>query len=206
MPGTMEPCVFVIDDEEDIRGAVAMLVKSVGLQVQTFVDATEFLEVFDPDQPGCLVVDVRLPGTNGLQLQRLLNEREVLTPFIFISGHGDIPLAVRAVRNGALDFIEKPFRDEELLACVQYAVELDRQRRAEQAWRREIEARLETLTPREREVLDCMVAGMQNKAAARELGISIRTVEIHRSRILHKLDVEQVSEVVRMVLTAQGNQ
>lgn len=203
MPSEQEPCVFVIDDASEVRDAIATLVRSVGLTASTFGSATEFLERFDPAAPGCLIIDVRLPGMNGLQLQRELSSRGNITPVIMISGHGDIPMAVQAVRQGALDFVEKPFRDNALLSWVQYAVELDRRGRQDQRLRKQVEAMLEELTAREREVLERMLAGKPNKITARELGVSIRTVEIHRSRILHKMNAEQASDVVRVVLMAR---
>lgn len=202
MSSELEPCVFVIDSESQIRDDISSLVQSVGLKAQTYGSATEFLEELDPEAPGCLIMDVRLPGMNGLQLQRELKNRGCIAPVIFVSRHGDIPTVVRAVRRGALNFVEKPYREEALLACVQSAVELDRERREEHRLQKHVQKLLDGLTRRERDVLDRMLTGKPNKITARELGISIRTVEIHRSRILQKMGAEQASDVVRMLLMA----
>jgi two-component system response regulator FixJ len=197
------PCVFVVDDEKDVRDAISLLVSSVDLDVAAFESARAFLDACDPQRPGCLILDVRLPGMNGLEAQRIIRERGITLPVIFISGHGDIPIAVRAVREGALDFLEKPFRDEALLACVQRAVDLDMENRAEERARRAIEQNLETLTPREVEVLERLIDGKVNKIIARELDVSTRTVEIHRARVLHKMGADNVSQLVRMALSTE---
>ncbi|MBA1148638.1 response regulator transcription factor [Ectothiorhodospiraceae bacterium WFHF3C12] len=196
-----EPCVFIVDDEQDVRDAIAMLVSSVDLQAESFATARDFLDAYDGTRPGCLILDVRLPGMNGLEAQKVLRERGITLPVIFISGHGDIPMAVRAVREGALDFVEKPFRDDALLACVQRAVEIDRENRAQEGARQTIEEHLDTLTPREVEVLERLIDGKVNKIIARELDVSTRTVEIHRARVLHKMGADNVSQLVRMALS-----
>jgi len=203
MPQDQEPCVFVVDDEEDVRDAISLLVSSVGLNAETYATARAFLEACDGSRPGCVILDVRLPGMNGLEAQRALRERGVQLPIIFISGHGDIPMAVRAVQNGALDFLEKPFRDDALLDCVNRAIELDREARAQESARQDIEAKLETLTPREVDVLERLIDGKVNKIIARELDVSTRTVEIHRARVLHKMGADNVSQLVRLTLSTE---
>lgn len=203
MPTDQDPCVFIVDDEPDVRDAISLLVSSVDLNAESFASAREFLDAYDPARPGCLILDVRLPGMNGLEAQKVMRERGISLPIIFISGHGDIPMAVRAVREGALDFVEKPFRDDALLACVQRAVELDGENRQQEGARQEIEAQLETLTPREVEVLERLIDGKVNKIIARELDVSTRTVEIHRARVLHKMGADNVSQLVRMALSTE---
>lgn len=200
----LEERVFIVDDEEDVREAVKLLIASVGLTAETFASAQAFLDAYEPGTPGCLVLDVRLPGMNGLVAQQTLRERRIDLPIVFISGHGDIAMAVRAVRDGALDFLEKPFSDQALLDCVHRGLALDRERRAEAAERQAVEAGLATLTPREREVLDRLVEGKVNKIIARELDVSTRTVEIHRARVLQKMDVDNASQLVRKVVGTMG--
>lgn len=197
-----QPVVFVVDDEEDVREAVALLMRSVALPVETFDSAAAFFDAYRPERPGCLVLDVRLPGMNGLAAQAALADRGIRVPVIFISGHGDIPMAVRAVQAGALDFLEKPFSDAALLDRVQRALDLDRERRAESLRAAAVADGLEQLTPREREVLECLLEGKVNKMIARELDVSTRTVEIHRARVLHKMGVRNVPQLVRLVLAA----
>lgn len=197
-----QPTIFVVDDEADVRESVSLLVRSVGLAVETFATANEFLESCSADRPGCVILDVRMPGLNGLAAQQQLLKRGITLPVIFISGHGDIAMAVRAVRAGALDFLEKPFNDQDLFDCLQKAVEIDADNRAHVAAEAEVERRLDTLTPREREVMERLVEGEVNKIIARQLGLSTRTVEIHRARVLHKMDVGNVSQLVRLMLSS----
>lgn len=192
--------VFVVDDEEDVREAVKLLLSSAGLLAQPYASADAFLADYQPGTPGCLVLDVRMPGMDGLVAQQTLQERGIELPIIFISGHGDIPMAVRAVQEGAMDFLEKPFNDDALLDCVYRALEQDRQNRAEAARRVAVEARLATLTPREREVMDKLIEGKVNKIIARELDASTRTVEIHRARVLQKMEVGNAAQLVRQVV------
>lgn len=197
------PTVFIVDDEADVRDSVGLLVRSAGLAVETFATADEFLHACDRERPGCMVLDVRMPGLNGLAAQQQLLKRGITLPVIFISGHGDIAMAVRAVQAGALDFLEKPFNDQALLDRVHKALAIDAENRAHAAAEAEIACRLRTLTPRECEVMERLIEGKVNKIIARELDVSTRTVEIHRARVLHKMGVGNVSQLVRLVLSTE---
>jgi two-component system, LuxR family, response regulator FixJ len=194
------PIVFIVDDDAAVRNSLRLLVKSVGQSAGVFVSAQEFLASYDPQQPGCLVLDVRMPGMSGLELQQQLNVRGAVIPVIFISGHGDIPMAVEAMQNGAFDFLQKPFRDQDLIDRIQRALEKDRENRAALGERARIRERLDSLTPREREVLDLVTSGKANKVMAADLGLSQRTVEIHRARVMEKMGASSVAQLVRMVL------
>ncbi len=193
--------VFVVDDDEAIREQLSFTVKSVGLEAETFASAEEFLESFDPGRPGCLVLDVRMAGMDGLELQKRLKGEEIVLPIIMISGHGDIPIAVQAVQAGAIDFLEKPFREEVLLDRIRKAIERDAQDRRVLASQADIETRLASLTRRETEVLDLLIAGKSTKMVARELFISHKTVEIHRTNIMKKMKAANVADLVRIALT-----
>ena len=199
-----EPCVFVVDDDEDVRDAVSLLIGSVGLPVRSFPTAQAFLDAYTSDEPGCLVLDVRMPGLSGLDLQERLLSGRVRLPIIFISGHGDIPMAVRAVQAGAVDFLQKPFSDQQLLDRVNQAIDEDRRSRADAADLKAVEGRIELLTPREREVMEKLLEGKVNKIIARELDVSTRTVEIHRARVLQKMEAANVPHLVRMVLSTES--
>ncbi|MEN9726745.1 MAG: hypothetical protein RL434_1111 [Pseudomonadota bacterium] len=199
----MSGTVYVIDDDAAVRDSLALLVRSVGLESRTFASATEFLGAFDSGMDGCLVVDIRMPGMSGLDLQQALNERGCRLPLLFITGHGDVAMAVRAMRAGALDFIEKPFRDQELLDRINQALTLSAQQRSTLAEVAEIRARIATLTPREREIMDRIVAGQANKVIAVELGLSERTVEIHRAKVMSKTRVHSLAELVTLVARAR---
>jgi FixJ family two-component response regulator len=192
--------VFVIDDDDAVRSAVRLLLKSVGLPVAAFSSAQDFLPQYQPDQPGCLVVDVRMPGMSGLELQQQLSLRGATIPVIFITGHGDIPMAVEAIQHGAFDFLPKPFRDQDLIDRVQRALEKDASGRRELALGEAIRDRMESLTPREREVLDLLVTGKPNKVMAADLGVSQRTIEIHRARVMEKMQADSVAQLVRMTM------
>ena len=194
------PIVFIVDDDAAVRNSLRLLVKSVGQSAGVFVSAQEFLASYDPQQPGCLVLDVRMPGMSGLELQQQLNVRGAVIPVIFISGHGDIPMAVEAMQNGAFDFLQKPFRDQDLIDRIQRALEKDRENRAALGERARIRERLDSLTPREREVLDLVTSGKANKVMAADLGLSQRTVEIHRARVMEKMGASSVAQLVRMAL------
>lgn len=194
------PLVFIVDDDAAVRNSLRLLVKSVGLTATVFVSAQEFLAGYDPQQPGCLVLDVRMPGMSGLELQQQLNLRGAVIPVIFITGHGDIPMAVEAMQHGAFDFLQKPFRDQDLIDRIQRALEKDRENRAALGERARIRERLDSLTPREREVLALVTSGKANKVMAADLGLSQRTVEIHRARVMEKMGASSVAQLVRMVL------
>jgi two-component system response regulator FixJ len=181
------PIIFVVDDDQTLRGSLRWLLESLKLDVQTFASAHEFLSTYDPVQPGCLLLDVRMPEISGLQLQDMLKQRRIRIPVIIITGHSDVSMAVRAMKAGALDFIEKPFNDQDLLECVQQALAMDARQRREEAQQRLAIERLATLTPREREVLESVMSGKPNKVIAAELGISMKTVEAHRSKVMEKM-------------------
>ncbi len=199
-----EPLVYVVDDDEAVRDSLTLLLKAVGLASQTFSSAAEFLNHYDPEQHGCLVADIRMPGMSGLDLQDELNRGGAQIPLIFITGHGDVPMAVDAMKSGALDFIEKPFRDQDLLDRVQQALAWDKERRIENLKTLAIRERLATLTPRETEVMECVVQGQANKVIAMDLGVSQRTVEIHRARVMEKMAVRSVAKLVRAVEAAKS--
>jgi FixJ family two-component response regulator len=193
-----EQIVFVIDDDPSMREAIVTLIETVGLSCQTFGSGQEFLESRLPDVPGCLVLDVRLPGLSGLNLQRELTERGIQIPIIFITGHGDIPMSVQAMKAGAVEFLTKPFRDQDLLDAIEQATERDRASRRQRSEMVELGERYEMLTPREREVMAAVVAGLLNKQIAAELRISEKTVNVHRAQVMHKMRAESLAELVRM--------
>jgi FixJ family two-component response regulator len=197
------PTVFVVDDDEAVRTSLRLLLKSVGLQVETYGSAQEFLDQFDPDRAGCLVLDIRMPGMSGLELQQQLNERHSIMPIVFITGHGDVPMAVEAMQAGAVDFIQKPFRDQDLIDRINRALEKDKAMRGELRERDEIRRRMGQLTPREREVLQLVTQGKANKVIAGDLNVSQRTVEIHRARVMEKMGAASFAHLVRMVIEAQ---
>lgn len=199
------PTVFIVDDDEGVRNSLRFLLRSVGLATGVFAAASEFLDDYTPDKPGCLVLDVRMPGMSGLELQQQLNVRGAVIPVIFITGHGDVPMAVEAMQQGAFDFLQKPFRDQDLIDRIQRALERDARSRAALAEHARIRERLDSLTPREREVLALMARGMPNKIMAAELGISQRTIEIHRARVMEKSGAASLAQLVRMVLDRSGD-
>jgi FixJ family two-component response regulator len=195
-----EPTVFIVDDDQEVRDAIALLMLSVGLQTRGFPDAWSYLNTFDPKAPGCLVLDVRMPDMNGLEVQDELAAKPYHPPIVMITGHGDVPMAVRAVKAGAVDFIEKPFNDQALIDAVQRAIALDAEGRGEALELADIKERVERLTKREREILDQIVAGKRNKVIAYDLGISQSTVEAHRAKVMEKLGARSLSELMRMVM------
>lgn len=190
--------VFVIDDDESIREALKSLIRSVGLSVATFASAHEFLESKRPDVPACLILDVRMPGLSGLDLQRDLTEENIHIPIIFITGHGDIPMSVRAMKGGAVEFLTKPFRDQDLLDAIQQALELDRHARSQQADTAALRDRYHSLTPREREVFALVVKGLLNKQIALQLGTSEITIKLHRRQVMEKMRADSLADLVRM--------
>jgi two-component system, LuxR family, response regulator FixJ len=192
--------VMVVDDDAGIRNAMRTLLKSVGLNSTLFASAQEFLNSYQPSQSGCLVLDIRMPGMSGLELQQQLNMRGAVIPVIFMSGHADIPMAVEAMQHGAFDFLQKPFRDQDLLDRIQRAIVKDRELRKSLGEHERIRTHLDSLTPREREVLDLMAQGKQNKVIAQALNVSPRTIEIHRARVMEKMNAHSVAELVRMML------
>jgi FixJ family two-component response regulator len=192
--------VFIVDDDDAVRSSLRLLLKSVGLAAVAYGSARDFLAAWDPDQPGCLVLDVRMPSMSGLELQEELNRRGAIVPVIFITGHGDIPMAVEAMQHGAFDFLQKPFRDQDLIDRIQRAIERDARNRAQLLEKDKIRARYTSLTPREREVLALVTAGKANKVMAGDLGVSQRTVEIHRARVMEKMEASSLAQLVRMVM------
>jgi two-component system response regulator FixJ len=195
-----DPLVFVVDDEEPVGDSIAMLLRTVGLTARVYRDPRRFLDEYRPEQPGCLVLDVRMPQMGGLELQQELARRNATLPVIFITGHGDVPMAVEAMRAGAVDFLQKPFNDDELIRRVQKALEQDARDRELLQRREELERRWKELTAREREIATRIADGEANKKVAAELGISVRTAELHRARILQKMGVRSVAQLVRMLV------
>jgi FixJ family two-component response regulator len=193
-----KPLVFVIDDDASVRDAIADLLCSVGVQVQSFGSTQEFLQSNRPDAPGCIVLDVRLPGPSGLEFQRTLNKSNIHLPIIFISGHGDIPMSVRAIKSGAIEFLTKPLPEQELLDAVQTGIERDRARRQEANMVAKLRERFDSLTPREREVLALVVSGRRNKQIAAQAKLSEMTVKVHRSQIMRKMQAKSLVDLVRM--------
>ncbi len=193
--------VYIVDDDPAMRDSLRWLLDSVSLEVKTFSDAKEFLDAYVPQSPGCLVLDVRMPGMSGMELQERLTSDGVSLPVIFITGHGDVPMAVRALRNGAVDFIEKPFSDQALLDRIQQAVEQHRRRIAEDRHHEDVKTRMRTLSPREREVMGLVVSGKSNKSIAADLNLSPKTVEVHRARVMEKMRAKSLPDLVTMNIT-----
>jgi FixJ family two-component response regulator len=198
-PDGTEPVVFVVDDDLSVRNAIASLIGSVGTRVETFATVPEFLSLDRTDAPACLVLDVRLPGVSGLDLQRELSGRGDPIPVIFITGHGDVPMTVQAMKAGAIEFLTKPFRDQTLLDAIHDAIARDRAERQRRASLRQLRERYDSLTRRERDVLRLVVSGMLNKQVAAELGISEITIKVHRARVMEKMHAGSLAELVRLV-------
>ena len=200
------PVVYVIDDEALIRDGLQSLIKSVGLRAVTFASASDFMHAERPDAPACLVLDVRMPGQSGLDLQRELGDANIHIPIIFISGHGDIPMTVRAMKEGAMEFLTKPVRGQDLLDAIQKAIARDRVLRTERAELAEIRARFDWLTPREVEVLNLVVAGLLNKQIADQLGASELTIKTHRAHVMEKTGADSLAHLVRMAERLRNSQ
>jgi two-component system, LuxR family, response regulator FixJ len=194
-----QPTVFVIDDDPAVRDSLDCLIRSVGLPVETFASADDFLNGWSGERRGCLVSDIRMPGMSGLELQEELQRRDCRLPVIFITGHGDVPMAVEAMKGGALDFVQKPFRDQDLLDRIHEGLNEEKQSFQVDVARAEIMQRVGTLTPREKEVMEKVVAGLANKVIALDLGVSQRTVEIHRARVMEKMGVRSLAQLVQMI-------
>jgi two-component system response regulator FixJ len=199
-----KPVVYIVDDDDGMRRALTILITTVGYQPIAFAKPTEFLAKYDPGQPGCLVLDVRMPEMSGLQVQQHLNKAGSMLPVILISGHGDIPMAVQAMKDGAFDFLQKPFRDQDLIDRINGALKLDAQNRESVDRLADLTARQQSLTPREREVLTLVVDGKANKVIAIDLGLSERTVEIHRANVMEKMAARSVAHLVKMYLMLGG--
>jgi len=196
--------VYVVDDDDAMRESLTWLIESVGLNVETYASADEFLESYYPGRAGCVLLDVRMPGMSGLELQGHLQKQQVTVPVIMITGHGDVPMAVRAMKSGAIDFIEKPFNDEQLLESIRNALAIDDTRRDEQSFKAEVASRLAQLTPRESEVMDMVTAGKSNKEIANTLGVSAKTVEAHRAKVMEKMEAGSLAELVRLVVSSHN--
>jgi len=192
--------VFIVDDDDAVRNSIRLLMKSLGLATRPLSTAQEFLATYDPQQPGCLILDVRMPGMSGLELQQQLNVRGAIIPVIFITGHGDVPMAVEAMQQGAFDFLQKPFRDQDLIERVQRALAKDQSNRVELSEQAKVRERFDSLTPREREVLALVTSGKANKVMAADLNVSQRTVEIHRARVMEKMHASSLAQLVRMMM------
>ncbi|HKS54851.1 MAG TPA: response regulator [Steroidobacteraceae bacterium] len=199
-----KPVVYVVDDDDGMRRALTVLITTVGYQPVAFARPSDFLAKYDPSQPSCLVLDVRMPDMSGLEVQQQLNKAGSMLPVILVSGHGDIPMAVQAMKDGAFDFLQKPFRDQDLIDRINGALKLDAQNRESVDRLADLKAREESLTPREREVLALVVDGKANKVIAIDLGLSERTVEIHRANVMEKMGARSVAHLVKMHLMLGG--
>ena len=199
------PVIYVVDDDDGMRRALDTLLSTVGYKTVVYSRPTEFLANFKADAPGCLVLDIRMPDMSGLELQQQLNRMGSMMPVIFISGHGDVPMAVQAMKEGAFEFIQKPFRDQDLLDRINHALKQDAENRSTVARRAEVQHRLQTLTPRERQVMDMVVDGAANKVIAIDLHLSERTVEIHRAKVMEKMGARSVAHLVKLQLTLRDD-
>lgn len=196
--------VFVVDDDQAMRNSLKWLIESVGLTVRTYASADDFIKDYYPGRAGCLLLDVRMPGMSGLELQEQFLEQQIKIPIIIITGHGDVPMAVRAMKAGAVDFIEKPFNDELLLESIRNALIKDVDQRMAQSARADIATRLAHLTPREHEVMEMVTSGRANKDIAKTLGVSSKTVEAHRARVMEKMQASSLAELVKMAIVANS--
>jgi len=205
-PVEVGPVVYVVDDDPAMRSSLRWLIESVGLVVRTCASAQEFLSTYQPHDPGCLVLDVRMPGMSGLDLQNVLAERKIELPILIITGYAEVPLAVRAMKAGAFDFIEKPFSDQTLLDRIRAAVSQDEGARQRRTMRSEVQGRLRLLTAREQDVLGGVVGGKSNKVIAAELGLSTKTVEVHRAHVMEKLKATSLADLIRLWMVATDNE
>src|SRR5262249_35322480 len=201
---TRGPVVFVVDDDPSVRSSLTFLLSTVGLHAESFESADTFLENAPPDVPGCLVLDVRLPGLSGLDFQRELAARNILIPIVFLTGHGDIPMSVRAIKAGAVEFLTKPFRDQDLLDAIRVALDRDRARREQENDIKDIRGRFDSLTSREQEVVSMVVAGMLKKQIAAELGTAESTVKVQRSRAMEKMQAGSLADLIKMIQKVQS--
>ncbi len=199
-----EATVFVVDDDDAVRESLVFLMKSVGLKAESFSSAQDFLHHYNAARSGCLVLDIRMPGMSGLELQEKLSQMDCILPIIFITGHGDVPMAVKAIKAGAADFVQKPFRDQDLLDRIREVLQDDAEARVDKLQKAEILRRIGTLTEREREVMEQVVDGKANKVVAIDLNVSQRTVEIHRANVMDKMKARSLAQLVRLVMKARG--
>lgn len=199
----IQQTVYVVEDDEAVRDSLELLLKTDGKTVKTYENAAVFLKDYSETMAGCIVLDIRMPGMDGMELQKKLNSKHSILPIIFVTGHGDVPMAVDAMKEGAVDFIQKPYREEALLEKIEAALEQDQEQRKTLDEKQEIMRRIKSLTPREHEIMDRMIEGQANKVIAIELEISQRTVEIHRSRVMHKMGTHSLAHLVRMVLSVK---
>ncbi len=199
------PTIFVVDDDAGVRQSLEMLMRAIGHHAESYTSAEEFIKHYSSDRPGCLILDLRMPGMSGLELQEELSERGSVLPVIFITAHGDVPTAVDAVKGGAIDFIQKPFRDEDLIEKIKHALHQNASALKRNAKLGDVAGRIEALTPRELEVMDIVVEGKTNKAIAAELGLSERTIEIHRARVMRKMKADSLPDLVKTVLSVRGD-
>jgi two-component system response regulator FixJ len=199
---TLQPTVYIVDDDQATRKSLRWLVETLGVPVQTFHCAVSFLDAYDPSMPGCLVLDMMMPGMSGLELQRELNERGIDIPTIVLTGYADVATAVRTLKGGAVEFLEKPFNDDVLLEQIRLALALDARRRSERGARNVVRDRMARLTPREGEILDHVVEGLSSKEIASRLNVSFKTVEAHRAKVMRKMEAESVAQLVRLVVSS----
>ena len=198
----LQPTVYIVDDDQATRKSLRWLVETLGVPVQTFHCAVSFLDAYDPSMPGCLVLDMMMPGMSGLELQRELNDRGIDIPVIVLTGYADVATAVRTLKGGAVEFLEKPFNDDVLLEQIRLALALDSRRRSDRGARDVVRDRMSRLTPREREILDLVVEGLSSKEIAARLNVSFKTVEAHRAKVMRKMEAESVAQLVRMVVSS----
>jgi two-component system response regulator FixJ len=198
------PCIYLVEDDDAVRDSLQMVLESVGHRVEAFANADRFMAAYTPELAGCLVLDIRMPGMNGMELQRKLNELNSILPIIFVTGHGDVPMAVEAMQQGAVDFVQKPYREQELLDKITQALALDEKNRDSLLQRQSILQRMQELTPRELDVMKLMVEGKANKVIAIDLEISQRTVEIHRARVMDKISANSLAHLVRMFMVVEA--